>query len=72
MSSPFRTPPSDAPALDPRELRWAAEEVAALIRQTDHGSVVGTLLQQTLRELTSLKQSAEGSIIRDYRTRMVA
>lgn len=72
MQTTFRTPSNDAPALDARELRWAVEEVASLLRQTDHGSVVGVILQQTLRELTSLKQSAEGSIIRDYRSRMVA
>ena len=63
---------SDSPALDARELRWAAEEVAALIRQSEPGSVVSTLLQQTLRELTSLKHSAEGAFYGPIRTGVAA
>jgi hypothetical protein len=58
--------------LDAKELRWASEELATLIRQTEPGSVVSTILTQALRELKSLKAHAEGSIIDQYRTRMVA
>jgi hypothetical protein len=67
-----RTNEYDADGLDARELRWAAGEILSLLRQTDHGSVIGTILKQTLRELASLKPVSEGSIIADYRTRMVA
>jgi hypothetical protein len=51
---------SEDAALDAREIRWAAEEIAALVRQTAPGSIVCTVLQQTLLELTSLKRSLEG------------
>ena len=63
---------ADAPALDARELRWAAQEVAALMRQAHPGSVVCTVLQQTLRELTSLKKSAEGTVYGPMRTNFAA
>lgn len=53
---------SEESAINARELRWAAEEIAALVRQTEPGSVVCTVLQQTLRELTSLKRSLEGRV----------
>lgn len=47
--------------LDARELRWAAEEVGALLRRCDPGSIVHTVLRQTLSELDSLKRSLEGN-----------
>ncbi len=63
---------TDAPALDARELRWATEELAALIRQCEYGSVVCTVLQQSLSELTSLKASAEGAFYGPMRTNIAA
>ena len=61
--------PSDAPALDAKELRFAAQEVAALLRQVEPGSVVASVLTQTLRELKSLRESADQGVIAQYRTR---
>jgi hypothetical protein len=58
---PSHTSPApfpSAPAIDAAEVRWAAAEVAALLRQTPPDSVVGMVLTHTLRELASLRQSA--------------
>lgn len=52
-----------APSIDASEVQWAATQLAALIRQTGPDSVVGAVLQQTLRELNSLKQSAEAAVV---------
>ena len=63
-----RTPASpDTTTIDAREVAWAAAEVAALLRRANADTVVGTVLQQTLRELNSLKQSAEASVVGPFR-----
>ncbi|QEL13841.1 hypothetical protein [Limnoglobus roseus] len=63
-----RLPVSPAlPAIDASELRWAATEVATLIRQASPDSVVATVLQQTLRELNSLKPSADATVVGPFR-----
>lgn len=62
-TKPRLTVSPSTPNIDASEVQWAATQLAALIRQTGPDSVVGTVLQQTLRELNSLKQSAEASVI---------
>lgn len=62
-------PVPSAPAIDATEVRWAADEVAALLRRAAPDSVVGMVLQQTLRELASLKQSAAGQVIGPFRAK---
>ncbi|CAN5477193.1 hypothetical protein BH11PLA2_BH11PLA2_17110 [soil metagenome] len=63
---------NESPNLNTVELRWAAEEVATLMRQVEPGSVVAAVLQQTLRELASLKQSAEAMVLGPIRTKRAA
>jgi hypothetical protein len=58
---------TSVPTIDHVEVTWAADEVAAILRQTDPDSVVGTVLEQTLRELTSLKLSAEATVVGPFR-----
>jgi flagella basal body P-ring formation protein FlgA len=62
---PSRPSPA-APAIDAAEVKWAAEEVAALLQQVAPNSVVGMVLTQTLRELASLRQSA-GTVVGPFR-----
>jgi len=63
--------PPAAPAIDAAQVKWAADEVAALLRQTPSDSVVGMVLTQTLRELASLKQSA-GEVVGPFRVKTAA
>lgn len=63
---------ADTIQLDIRELAWAAREIAALLRQTEPGSVVSVVLGQAFRELTSLRESAEGAGFETLRTRGAA
>jgi hypothetical protein len=62
----------DAPNLNVVELRWAAEEVAALLQHVEPGSAVAAVLQQSVRELASLKQSAEAMVLGPIRLRRAA
>lgn len=55
-----------SPTTDGAELQWAAIEIASLLRQSEPGSVVGAVLQQTLRELSSLKSST-GTVVGPFR-----
>jgi hypothetical protein len=62
------SPAVPAPAIDPDEVKWAAEEVAAVLQQVAPHSVVGMVLTQTLRELASLRQSA-GQVVGPFRVK---
>jgi hypothetical protein len=62
----------DSPNLNVVELRWAAEEVAALLQHVEPSSAVAAVLQQTVRELASLKQSAEAMVLGPIRLRRAA
>jgi hypothetical protein len=57
----FVTNPSvlvpEAPSIDPTEARWAAQELAALIRKLGDDSPVSLVLRQARRELASLAQT---------------
>jgi flagella basal body P-ring formation protein FlgA len=55
------------PSIDAADVQRAANEVSAILRKTSPDSVVGAVLQQTLRELKSLKQSAEGTVVGPFR-----
>lgn len=68
---PSRTPVlvPTTPTIDIQEVKWAAEEVAALLQQVSANSVVGMVLTQTLRELASLKQSAAGTVVGPFRVK---
>jgi hypothetical protein len=63
-----RTPASPAATtIDASEVAWAAAEIATLLRRANADTVVGMVLQQTLRELNSLKQSADASVVGPFR-----
>jgi hypothetical protein len=68
---PSRTPilVPTTPTIDIQEVKWAAEEVAALLQQVSANSVVGMVLTQTLRELASLKQSAASTVVGPLRVK---
>lgn len=48
-----------APTIDAAEVRWAAGELSALLRQMDPESPAGLVLRHAQRELGSLVRSAE-------------
>lgn len=61
-----------APVIDSAEVAWATAELAALVRQSDPESVVGAILQQTLRELYSLVPNGEAKVIGPFRLKPAA
>ncbi|MFO0849356.1 MAG: hypothetical protein U0871_12500 [Gemmataceae bacterium] len=64
---------SVSPSIDPAEARWAADELAALIRQAGPESVVGLVLKQAQRELRSLVGAAEpAQLVGPVRLRVAA
>jgi hypothetical protein len=65
-------PPSPVPSeprIDAAEVRWAAAELAALLRQTSPDSPVEAVLRQAARELASLTPAAGGTVIGPFRVR---
>jgi hypothetical protein len=63
-----RTPSTlSTPSIDAADVQRAAEQVRDILLKTSPESVVGAVLKQTLRELKSLKQSAEGNVIGPFR-----
>lgn len=50
----FGTVSTAATTIDTGEVRWAAQELSAIIRQLDPDSPAGMLLRQARRELQSL------------------
>ena len=60
-----------ATMIDANEVRWAAEAVAQILRKAEPDSVVGAILQQTLRELSSLNPTA-ATVIGPFRMRIAA
>lgn len=58
-----------APAIDAAEVKWAAEEVAAVLQQVAADSVVGMILTQTLRELASLRPGTGGEVVGPLRVK---
>lgn len=67
-----RPAPAAAPSIDANEVRWAADEVAALLRHVSPDSVVDRVLRQTLLQLVSLKQSTEVEVIGPFRMKIAA
>jgi hypothetical protein len=65
MKTVTRTPP--APTINRAEVTWAADEVTAILRQTDPDSIVGAVLEQALSELNSLKTSTESTVVGPFR-----
>lgn len=57
----------ESPAIDVSEARWASEELAALIRTLGRESAVSLVLRQARRELASLVQSADGTVVGPFR-----
>ena len=53
----------EAPAIDIAEARWAVEYLSLMIEKLGGDSPVGMVLTQARRELTSLTQSAHGTVI---------
>jgi hypothetical protein len=67
-----RPAPAAAPNIDTREVQWAADEIAALLRHVSDDSVVDKVLRQTLLQLVSLKQSAQAEVIGPFRLKAAA
>lgn len=67
---------SQAPIIDPAETRWAAGEVAAILRQLGADSPAGLILAQAGRELDSLVRSAAAEpptrVVGPYRLKAAA
>ncbi|MCU0706106.1 MAG: hypothetical protein MUF18_19255 [Fimbriiglobus sp.] len=66
---------SEAPTIDPIEARWAAEAVGSLSRQLSADSIVGMVLAQAQRELSSLATSSapsDADILGPVRVRVAA
>lgn len=65
-----------APSIDTPEARWAAGELAGLIRRVSPDSVAGMILRQAQRELESLVRSgaadAPATVAGPFRVRVVA
>jgi hypothetical protein len=65
-------PTAERPAINAVEVHWAADEVAELIRRVPAESVVGKVLARAHLELSSLKQSAGGTVVGPFRLRAAA
>lgn len=61
-----------SPTIDAAELRWAVESIAQLVRQTEPDSIVGAVLAQTMRELTSLNPNAVSTVVGPFRLKIAA
>jgi len=56
-----------SPPIDTGEARRAAEELVGMIRRLGPDSLIATVLKQTVRELRSLEQSADPTVLGPYR-----
>jgi hypothetical protein len=56
-----------SPAIDVSEARWAAEELAALIRRLGPDSPVTLVLKQARRELASLAPEPAARVVGPFR-----
>jgi hypothetical protein len=65
-------PNASTPSIDTREVQWAADEIAALLRHVSDDSVVDKVLRQALLQLVSLKQSAQPDVIGPFRMKAAA
>jgi len=57
----------ETPTIDRSEAQWASEEIAALIAKLGLDSPVSLVLRQTRRELASLVQGANGTVLGPFR-----
>ena len=63
----------NAPTIDATEARWAAGELAGLIRRVSPDSVAGLILRQAHQELESMVRSGEPArVVGPVRVRAVA
>ena len=61
-----------APTIDAAEVRWAANELTALLRQMDPESPAGLVIQHARRELGSLVRSAEIAVVGSAKVKVAA
>lgn len=57
----------ESPTIDVSEARWAFEELATLIEKLSLDSPVSLVLRQARRELASLMQSSNATLIGPFR-----
>lgn len=56
-------------SFDANEIRWAAGHLTSLLQQTTPGSPVEVVLRQAMRELASLRQSANSTVLGPVRVK---
>ena len=57
----------ESPTIDVSEARWASDEIAMLIAKLGLDSPVSLVLRQARRELASLVQSSNASVVGPFR-----
>ena len=57
----------ESPTIDVSEARWASDEIAMIIAKLGLDSPVSLVLRQARRELASLVQSSNASVVGPFR-----
>ena len=60
-------PPAETPSIDVSEARWAADELAKLMRRLGPDSPVTLVLRQARREVSSLAASPRATVRGPFR-----
>jgi hypothetical protein len=60
-------PPVETPPIDAAEARWAADELARLMRRLGPDSPVTMVLRQARREVASLAASPSATVVGPFR-----